>query len=89
MMFPKWYEKDGVKKHFSEEPTEKGWEPCNGRYDFALGIWIDDEPAKKEQSGDDELKALRVEYAAKAGKKPFGGWKEDVLREKIAMLSDV
>lgn len=90
MTFPKWYERGGIKKLFSEAPKEIGWEECAGHYDFALGVWIGDAPAKKEpkQPGDGELKALRVEYAAKAGKKPFGGWKEGVLREKIAALSN-
>ena len=32
----------------------------------------------------DERVALRAEYEAKLGKKPFGGWDADTLREKIA-----
>lgn len=32
----------------------------------------------------DERPALRAEYEAKFGKKPFGGWSADVLREKLA-----
>ncbi len=32
----------------------------------------------------DELKTLRAEYQAKFGKKPFAGWKPDVLRAKLA-----
>lgn len=32
----------------------------------------------------DDIAELRAEYLAVIGKKPFMGWKEDVLREKIA-----
>ena len=32
----------------------------------------------------DERPALRAAYEAKFGKKPFGGWDADTLREKIA-----
>lgn len=32
----------------------------------------------------DERPALRAKYEAKFGKKPFGGWSADVLREKLA-----
>lgn len=31
----------------------------------------------------DERVALRAEYETKLGKKPFGGWDADTLREKI------
>lgn len=37
----------------------------------------------KAQTGD-EIAALRAEYEAKVGKKPFNGWNADQLREKIA-----
>jgi hypothetical protein len=37
-----------------------------------------------ETFGSDELKALRDEYEAKLGKKPFWGWSADRLREMIA-----
>lgn len=42
--------------------------------------------AKPAPSGDDETSALRAEYEAKAGKKPFMGWDADKLRDKIAAL---
>ena len=35
-------------------------------------------------SADDDLPTLRAAYTAKTGKKPFAGWKADVLRAKIA-----
>lgn len=38
----------------------------------------------KKVSAADEIKALRAEYEAKLGKKPFNGWKAAALREKIA-----
>jgi hypothetical protein len=44
MSFPKWFIKNDEKKLFHEQPTEVGWEYAGGHYDFALGIWIDDEP---------------------------------------------
>lgn len=37
-----------------------------------------------EVSESDERPALRAEYEAKFGKKPFGGWSAEVLREKLA-----
>lgn len=33
--------------------------------------------------GGDEVKALREQYEARFGKKPFGGWGADKLREKL------
>lgn len=77
MTYPKWFEKDGAKKLFNEQPTEIGWEPCNGHYDFALGVWIDDDPQ-------DDINALRGQYSAKFGKKPFNGWDADTLKEKLS-----
>lgn len=38
----------------------------------------------KAPPASDELAALRAEYTAKLGKRPFPGWSADVLREKIA-----
>lgn len=32
----------------------------------------------------EDIKALRAEYTALTGKKPFGGWSADDLRQKIA-----
>ncbi len=36
----------------------------------------------------DDMKALRFEYEVKVGRKPFGGWDADKLREKIAEVSE-
>lgn len=85
MTYPKWFEKDGVKKLFSELPTEIGWKVANGHYDFQRGQWIDDKPARAPRAaeGKEELVGLRAEYEKATGKKPFNGWSADVLREKI------
>lgn len=81
MSFPKWYEKDGIKKLFSELPKEIGWEEISGHYDFALGVWVEDAPIAAE--GKEELDGLRAEYKKVFKKKPFNGWDADKLREKI------
>ena len=36
------------------------------------------------KAGGTEMKALRAEYERKMGKKPFTGWNEAQLREKMA-----
>ena len=36
----------------------------------------------------DDLTALRAEYQAKVGKKPFHGWGAETLREKIAAVEE-
>lgn len=59
---------------------------------FLEAEWVDaldhDADGKKggsvKQPADDDLKALRAEYAEKIGKKPFGGWDAETLRAKIA-----
>lgn len=81
MEFPSWWRSPdgGVLKHFMSGPVPEGWEPAGGHYDYALGVWIDDEPEGKV-----DLKSLRAEYTARTGKKPFGGWSAKQLREKIA-----
>lgn len=63
---------------------------------IALGRATAEKPKKISKVGDgarehftplaapvDERVALRAEYEAKLGKKPFGGWDADTLREKI------
>lgn len=40
--------------------------------------------AKAKKDDGDDLIMLRAEYERKFGKKPFGGWKPDTLRAKIA-----
>lgn len=42
--------------------------------------------SKKQEGGD--LAALRAEYQDLAGKRPFNGWDEATLREKIAELKE-
>lgn len=44
MTYPKWFKKDGIPKLFNAQPTEVGWEPAGGHYDFGRGVWVDDEP---------------------------------------------
>ncbi len=90
MSFPKWFEKNGVKKLFSEEPKEIGWEPCSGHYNFARGQWIEDAPAHKQTvkklvaaEGKEELAGLRAEYKRRFDKRPFNGWDAATLREKL------
>ncbi|WP_270374975.1 hypothetical protein [Marinicauda sp. Alg238-R41] len=39
---------------------------------------------RQDEAPADDLTALRTEYEAKVGKKPFMGWKADMLRQKIA-----
>lgn len=54
---------------------------------IALGRATLDKPKKAKPepvAPVDERIALRAEYEAKFGKKPFGGWSADLLREKIA-----
>lgn len=90
MTFPKWFKKDGVLKLFAEQPMVIGWEPANGHYDFALGVWVDDKPEKKEKKAEpvSDLKALRAEYGRLSGKKPFMGWDEEKLYKKILALGE-
>lgn len=42
------------------------------------------QPAAPSTEEDQELSALRAEYQAVVGKRPFHGWGLDTLREKIA-----
>lgn len=90
MTYPKWFEKDGVKKLFSELPTETGWEPCNGHYDFARGVWVEGKKAKAAEpiaaEGKKELAGLRALYKETTGKRPFNGWSADDIREKLDAL---
>lgn len=52
---------------------------------LALGRATAEKPKRaKVEAPFDERVALRAEYEAKFGKKPFGGWDADTLREKIA-----
>ena len=42
------------------------------------------EQAFEKREPADERPALRAEYETKFGKKPFGGWSAETLREKLA-----
>lgn len=45
----------------------------------------DEKPARPATvPAQDEMTMLRAEYQRLVGKKPFGGWKADTLRAKIA-----
>lgn len=46
---------------------------------------LTDPPRRHDAGADDaELDALRAEYEAKTGKRPFMGWKAEKLRDRIA-----
>lgn len=53
-----------------------------GKARYADGPAEPKKPAPAKQPGGD-IKALREEYAAKFGKRPFNGWDAATLREKI------
>ncbi len=44
----------------------------------------EDHPGKVKAEKEDDMTALRAEYTAKMGKKPYMGWDEATLREKLA-----
>ena len=46
----------------------------------------DPQPAAAVDPAGDELTALRAQYEAVIGKKPFNGWDADKLRQKIAAV---
>lgn len=48
--------------------------------DAISGATVSEIPAPKA----DERPALRTEYEAKFGKKPFPGWSAEILRDKLA-----
>lgn len=53
--------------------------------DAVLGATPAPKPAPTSvPQGADDVKALRTEYKAAAGRNPFNGWDADTLREKIA-----
>jgi hypothetical protein len=63
----------------TDEPAVR-YEPVDPRRDT-----MDDTHRPVETPADtDERPALRAEYEAKFGKRPFPGWSADVLREKLA-----
>lgn len=62
----------------------------HGRVLLALGKATVPGRAKKavKVPHHDEISLLRAEYERVYGKKPFGAWKEDKLREKIAEAAE-
>jgi len=56
---------------------------------IALGRATDEKPrrapkAQEAAPAQDDIAALRAEYQAKFGKRPFNGWSAAQLKEKIA-----
>jgi len=45
---------------------------------------VDAAPAPAMPAASDDLAALRAQYQAKTGKRPFNGWDAVTLRQKIA-----
>jgi hypothetical protein len=85
--FPAWFKPDPDKPpvlFHTEASVPKGWSHFPGSYNFQTGQWIDAPP----DDGDGrDMKALRADYLAKFGKRPFNGWKEAVLRERLSAES--
>lgn len=47
--FPSWWKgPEGELKHITEGPIPEGWGPAGGHYDYALGVWIEDEKPPKD-----------------------------------------
>ena len=70
-----------MKKSTYMDRAMKSRDPRYARVLSKLGYERRDVVAETEP---DELALLRDEYKALFGKKPFGGWDADKLREKIA-----
>lgn len=80
--FPSWWKpEEGAPpvRYLTEATVPKGWIHVPGDYNFQTGQWIDAEAPPK-----DDIKAMRAAYTAKFGKRPFNGWDEATLREKLA-----
>jgi hypothetical protein len=75
MSYPSWrYGPNGAAQIFqSEEDVPEGW------YDHPS--LVPDEPGNAEALS--EINALRAAYQEKFGKRPFMGWDEATLREKL------
>lgn len=52
--------------------------------DLPRGSKVESADTLADATDTDERPALRAEYEAKFGKKPFGGWSAEILKEKIA-----
>lgn len=63
----------------NEADVPEGWEDHPGKVKESAA-----KPAKADAEPDDAMASLRAEYAEKMGKKPFMGWDEATLREKLA-----
>lgn len=92
MTFPSWWKpEDGPPVRFlTEAEVPKNWTHVPGDYDRQTGQWvyvgdINGLEGFVERVGTDadNLKAMRAQYKAKFGKRPFNGWDEATLREKL------
>ena len=62
-------------------PLPKPTAPTYNRRDMVAAP-----PAAAAPANDTALAALRADYEVKIGRKPWGGWDADKLREKISAL---
>lgn len=70
------YGPDGEARIFTDEADiPEGWEDHPGK--------VKAPAPKSDKEPDDAMATLRAEYAEKMGKKPFMGWDEATLREKM------
>lgn len=94
MIYPSWWkpEEDAPPVYFlTEAQVPKGWIHVPGDYNRQTGQWIDPDPLDHDCNGEKggstsasgDLKALRAAYKEKFGKKPFNGWDEAKLKEKL------
>lgn len=82
------YEPHPVSLERKRELNAKGYKIIDIRFKPARDPLDHDGDGKKGGSkapdgGKEELAALRAEYEAKLGKKPFAGWKADELHKRI------
>ncbi len=82
--FPSWrYGPDGSAEVFQrEDDVPKGWCDHPSKVD-PLDHDGDGKKGGSLSDGKEVMKALRAEYTEKTGKKPFAGWNEATLREKM------
>lgn len=83
--FPSWWgPPEGPPiRYLTEAAVPKGAVHFPGDYNVQTGQW-----EMPEDDGDGrDMKTLRAEYKAKFGKRPFNGWKERELRERLSAES--
>ena len=82
----------------SEEEEEalhpEGWRTSPAKADKAAAPQLDHDGngvagGSEAQPATEALKALRADYQALTGKKPFNGWDEATLRAKLETLKEV